>query len=96
LLPDAQAKGVVKFGHCFYLSLHIWGLLGYLCAKIGNMFSPGQIVFALFFILVFVLVMIRMYRKDRPWLRKQYQGAGWVLLFFLAFVILLLLLKHFL
>lgn len=60
------------------------------------MFSPGQIVFALLFILVFVLVMIRMYRKDREWHKKQYKGAGWVLVFFILFIGLLLLLKSWL
>jgi len=60
------------------------------------MFSPGQIVFALLFILVFVLVMIRMYRKDRQWLGKQYQGTGWILVVFIGFIALLLLLKYFL
>jgi hypothetical protein len=58
------------------------------------MFTPGQIVFALLFILVFVLVMVRMYRKDRPWLQKQYKGSGWVLLLFIAFIALLLFLKY--
>ncbi len=58
------------------------------------MFTPGQIVFALLFILVFVLVMVRMYRKDRPWLQKQYKGSGWVLVLFLLFIALLLFLKY--
>ena len=58
------------------------------------MFTPGQIVFALLFILAFVLVMIRMYRQDRPWLQKQYKGSGWVLLLFIAFISLLLFLKY--
>lgn len=58
------------------------------------MFSPGQIVFALLFVLVFVVVIARMYRKDRTWMQKQYKGAGWVLLFFLGFMAVLLLLKY--
>lgn len=58
------------------------------------MFTPGQIVFALLFILVFVLVMVRMYRKDRPWLQKHYKGSGWVLLLFILFISLLLFLKY--
>jgi len=58
------------------------------------MFSTGQIIFALAFIAVFVLVMIRMYRKDRKWQQKQYKGAGWVLVFFIAFISLLLFLKY--
>ena len=58
------------------------------------MFSTGQVVFALLFILAFTLVIIRMYRKDRGWQKKQYQGVIWVLLFFLGFVALLLILKY--
>ncbi|MFZ9003409.1 MAG: hypothetical protein EP302_00245 [Bacteroidetes bacterium] len=58
------------------------------------MFSTGQIIFAVLFILVFVLVIVRMYRKDREWHRKQYRGAGWVLLFFIGFMALLLFLKY--
>ncbi len=58
------------------------------------MFSTGQIVFALLFILAFVLVMVRMYRKDRKWQKQQYKGAGWVLLFFIGFIALLLFLKY--
>lgn len=58
------------------------------------MFSPGQIVFSLVFLLAFILVMVRMYRKDRPWLREHYRGTGWVLVFFLVFIGLLLLLKY--
>mgnify|MGYP006987897520 FL=1 len=58
------------------------------------MFTTGQIIFALAFILVFVLVMVRMYRKDRKWQQKQYKGAGWVLVFFILFISLLLFLKY--
>lgn len=58
------------------------------------MFSTGQIIFALVFVLVFILVMVRMYRKDREWHQRQYKGAGWVLLFFIGFMALLLLLKY--
>ncbi len=58
------------------------------------MFSTGQIIFALLFILVFVVVIVRMYRKDRKWQQKQYKGAGWVLLFFIGFMALLLFLKY--
>jgi hypothetical protein len=58
------------------------------------MFTTGQTVFALLFLLVFVLVMVRMYRKDSAWQKRQYKGAGWVLIFFLGFVTLLVLMKY--
>lgn len=60
------------------------------------MFSPGQIAFALLFILAFTAVMIWVYRKDRKWHKQQYKGALWVLVFFIGFVIMLLALKYFL
>jgi len=58
------------------------------------MFSTGQVVFAILFILVFVFVIIRMYRKDRSWSKKQYSGVFWVLLFFIGFIALLVFLKY--
>jgi hypothetical protein len=58
------------------------------------MFSPGQIVFAAVFVIAFSVVLFWMYRKDRTWHRKQYQGARWVLVFFITFVIILFILKY--
>ena len=58
------------------------------------MFSPGQIVFAALFVIAFTGVLFWMYRKDRAWLRKQYTGARWVLVFFISFVIILLIMKY--
>jgi len=63
-------------------------------AKNKKMFSPGQIVFAAFFVIAFSGVLFWMYRKDRTWHRKQYQGARWVLVFFIAFIIILFILKY--
>ncbi|MGB5188965.1 hypothetical protein [Robiginitalea sp.] len=58
------------------------------------MFSTGQVVFALLFILVFVFVVIRMYRKDLSWSKKQYSGVFWILLFFIGFIALLVFMKY--
>jgi hypothetical protein len=58
------------------------------------MFSTGQAVFALLFILVFTVVIVWMYRKDRGWHKKQYKGVFWVFLFFIGFMALLLFLKY--
>jgi hypothetical protein len=58
------------------------------------MFTPGQLAFALIFLLAFIAVMVRMYRKDRAWHRMHYRGAGWVLVFFLLFIGILLILKY--
>ncbi|MDM9630851.1 hypothetical protein [Robiginitalea aurantiaca] len=58
------------------------------------MFTTGQLIFAIAFVLVFVAVIIRMYRKDRNWQREQYKGVVWVLIFFIGFVSLLVFLKY--
>ena len=58
------------------------------------MFTTGQLIFAIAFVLVFVAAIIRMYRKDRNWQREQYKGVVWVLIFFIGFVSLLVFLKY--
>ncbi len=57
------------------------------------MFSPGQLIFATFFVIAFTAILIWMYRKDRSWHRTQYKGTRWVLVFFAAFIIILFILK---
>jgi len=57
------------------------------------MFSQGQIVFALFFLVVFVIAMIAMYRKDARLHQLHYKGSIWVLIGFLLFIGLLFMLK---
>ncbi len=57
------------------------------------MFSQGQIIFAVLFIIVFVIAMIIMYRKDLHLHKIYYKGSLWVLIAFLAFVGILFLLK---
>ena len=53
------------------------------------MFSTGQWIFALFFVIGFVILMIFSYRKDIKLHRKYYKGSIWVLVGFLVFVALL-------
>ncbi|MES2484882.1 MAG: hypothetical protein V4581_02895 [Bacteroidota bacterium] len=48
------------------------------------MFTQGQLIFALCFIVVFVGVMIYAYRKDLALHKKYYKGSYWILLAFLA------------
>ena len=60
------------------------------------MFSTGQTIFALLFIIVFVVTMILMYKKDKTLHSKNYKGVKWVLLTFVGFVIFLFLIKYFL
>ncbi len=55
------------------------------------MFSSGQLIFAILFVLVFVTVMVFTYSKDKKLHKKNYQGVKWVLLSFAFFVIFLFL-----
>ncbi|MGL4582725.1 MAG: hypothetical protein ACRCVU_07060 [Flavobacterium sp.] len=58
------------------------------------MFTPGQMQFAIFFIIAFTIVMIVMYRKDLKLHRIYYKNRLWVLVAFLAFIGSLFILKN--
>jgi len=59
------------------------------------MFTSGQIYFAIFFIIVFVIAMIYVYRKDVKLHKKYYKGTYKILIAFLTFIALLFVLKAF-
>ncbi|MCV9926202.1 hypothetical protein OIU83_00945 [Flavobacterium sp. LS1R49] len=59
------------------------------------MFSQGQLIFALCFFIAFVIAMIFAYRKDVKLHKVFYKGNYKVLLVFIAFIILLFLIKIF-
>lgn len=61
-----------------------------------TMFSTGQLIFALFFVIVFIAAMIYVYRKDLNLHRMHYKGSGKVLLGFIAFIIILFIIKVYL
>ncbi len=60
------------------------------------MFSTGQLYFAVFFVVVFVSIMIYVYRKDLSLHKIHYKGSLWVLFFFLLFIGILFLIKVYL
>ncbi len=60
------------------------------------MFSTGQWMFALFFVIAFVGIMIYSYRKDISLHKKYYKGSFWVLIGFLFFIGVLVAAKYFL
>ena len=60
------------------------------------MFSTGQTIFVIFFVLVFTGLLILSYRKDKKLHKKHYKGSIWILIGFIAFIILLFLLKDWL
>ncbi|MAH59492.1 MAG: hypothetical protein CMB95_01420 [Flavobacteriaceae bacterium] len=58
------------------------------------MFSTGQLLFALFFIVGFIILTVWSYRKDRAKNPYYFKGSFWVLIGFLVFIGLLLFLKR--
>ena len=60
------------------------------------MFSTGQLIFAGIFLVSFIGVMIFAYRKDLKLHRKYYRGSLFVLVGFIAFIILLFFIKSWL
>ncbi len=60
------------------------------------MFSTGQWVFAGLFLVAFIIVMIFMYRKDLNLHRKYYKNSIYVLIGFIAFILLLFVIKVYL
>lgn len=57
------------------------------------MFTPGQLVFAGFFFIAFVIVIIFAYRKDLKLHRKYYKGSLYILIGFIFFILMLFALK---
>ena len=58
------------------------------------MFSTGQIVFAIVFIIVFGVAISFTYLKDKKLHEKNYQGVKWVGIFFIIFITALFLIKY--
>jgi hypothetical protein len=59
------------------------------------MFSQGQLIFAGFFFIAFVIAMIYAYRKDLALHRQFYKGNYKILIGFLVFIGILFLIKIF-
>ena len=60
------------------------------------MFTTGQLIFAGFFVVVFIIAMVYVYRKDLGLHKMHYKGSYKILLGFLAFVALLFIIKIYL
>ena len=58
------------------------------------MFSTGQLVFAILFLIAFTGVIIFTYQKDRKMHLKNYKGVKWVGAFFILFIITLFFIKY--
>ena len=53
------------------------------------MFSKGQIVFGILFAVTFIIVLFFAYRKDLEIRKRYYKGSFWVLLAFIAFLLMI-------
>ncbi|PIV50519.1 MAG: hypothetical protein COZ75_03675 [Flavobacteriaceae bacterium CG_4_8_14_3_um_filter_34_10] len=58
------------------------------------MFSQGQLIFAILFFIVFVILIILSYKKDRVLHKKYYKGSVWVFVGFLVFFLFLFAIKY--
>jgi len=57
------------------------------------MFTKGQWIFALLFVVTFAIALIYTYRKDLKLHKKYYKGSIWVLIAFIAFILFIVALK---
>lgn len=60
------------------------------------MFTQGQLVFAVFFVIIFIVAMVYSYRKDFKLHKKFYKGSYIILLGFIVFIVFLFLIKGYL
>lgn len=57
------------------------------------MFTKGQWIFGILFAIAFIVVMIYTYRKDFKLHQKYYKGSVWVLIAFIAFLLMIVAIK---
>ena len=57
------------------------------------MFTQGQLIFAVFFVIAFIIIISLSYIKDMKFLKNTYKGVKWVLVSFILFFLILVLLK---
>ena len=50
------------------------------------MFSRGQLIFGILFAIVFIIIIILAYKKDKGLHQKYYSGVIWILMTFIAFI----------
>jgi hypothetical protein len=58
------------------------------------MFSTGQWIFSIFFVIAFIIIMVISYRKDLKLHEKYYKRSYLILIGFLVFVGLLVAIKY--
>ncbi|GAA3599259.1 hypothetical protein Q4Q39_18715 [Flavivirga amylovorans] len=60
------------------------------------MFSKGQIIFGVLFFIAFAIIIGYTYRKDLKLHKRFYAGSIWILIAFIAFILLIVAIKFFL
>ncbi len=50
------------------------------------MFSKGQLIFAVIFLISFIAIMVLSYKKDLKIHKSYYKGSIWILIAFLIFI----------
>jgi len=60
-----------------------------------SMFSTGQLVFALFFVVAFTSIIVLMYRKDAKGHKIHYSGSYKILIGFILAIVAMFLIKVF-
>jgi hypothetical protein len=50
------------------------------------MFSKGQLIFAVIFLISFITIMVLSYKKDIKIHKSYYKGSIWILIAFLLFI----------
>ena len=58
------------------------------------MFSTGQLIFAVLFIVAFAIIIALSYKKDKKLHKKNYHGVKWVGIFFTIFIVILVAIKY--
>lgn len=57
------------------------------------MFSKGQIIFGILFAIAFIIVLVYAYRKDIKLHKRYFKGSSWVLVAFIAFLLMIVAIK---
>ncbi|WBU88571.1 hypothetical protein QYR09_12370 [Cellulophaga lytica] len=60
------------------------------------MFTTGQYIFAALFVIVFTIIIVITYKRDKKLHLKNYSGVKWVAITFIIFIISLFIIKQFL
>lgn len=58
------------------------------------MLTEGQLIFAIIFLICFLIIIILSYRKDKKIHHKNYKNVKWVLIGFLIFIAAIVLIKN--